>query len=108
MEESPIRCQSVLAEMESGLSNLQTKRKWYSPKRNLREGDVVLVKRHSGRNEWRLGLITKLHSSNDGYVRHVHLKVQPNGSSKSKIIHRSIHDLVLIIPSPELETPQLK
>ena len=66
------------------------------------------VKQDSGRNEWPLGLITKVHSSKDGYVRHVHLKLQPNGSSKSKIIHRSIHDLVLIIPSPELETPQLK
>lgn len=51
------------------LSTLQSHRKWMKDKPNLKEGNVVLLKdSQAHRNEWPMGLISKVLPSNDKKV----------------------------------------
>ena len=58
------------------LSNLQSRSKWSSSKRNMAVGDVVLVRddTNSHRNCWKLALVQKVLESKDGHVRTVQIK----------------------------------
>ncbi|KAK3517395.1 hypothetical protein QTP70_008938, partial [Hemibagrus guttatus] len=48
---------------------LQSRSKWQRERRNLREGDVVLLKdAQAKRNEWPMALVTKIFTSSDGKV----------------------------------------
>ena len=54
------------------LQTLQTRQKWIKPQRNLRIGDVVLVKDDDlPRNQWKLARVEETLPSEDGYVRKV-------------------------------------
>ncbi|KAK7922691.1 hypothetical protein WMY93_009593 [Mugilogobius chulae] len=62
------------------LSTLQSRRKWHSTRPNLQQGDVVLLKDPlAKRNQWPMGVIEKVHSSSDGLVRKVEVKVVKDG-----------------------------
>ena len=59
------------------LSTLQERQKWLYPQRNLRKGDLVLVKYdNSPRNQWPLGLIINAYPGKDGRVRSVQVKTR--------------------------------
>lgn len=84
------------------LQNLQRREKWNVPRRNLRVGDVVLVKNHSTpRLEWPLGLVMTANADDDGLVRRVGVRMgsgvlggRPN---KGLEIERPIQQLVLLV-----------
>ena len=59
------------------LPTLQERQKWLHPKRNLRVGDLVLV-RHDNTPcpRWPLGLIVNTYPGSDGLVRSVQVKTQ--------------------------------
>ena len=57
------------------LSHLQSRSKWTNSKRNMKEGDVVLLKDDSYRNEWKRAVVTKAHESDDGVVRSVTIRL---------------------------------
>ncbi|XP_066930773.1 uncharacterized protein [Clytia hemisphaerica] len=48
------------------LSHLQSRSKWTNSKRNMKEGDVVLLKDDSYRNEWKRAVVTRAHESDVG------------------------------------------
>ncbi|KAK3507778.1 hypothetical protein QTP70_000334 [Hemibagrus guttatus] len=52
------------------LATLQSRSKWQREQRNLREGDVVLLKdAQAKRNEWPMALVTKIFTSSDGKIK---------------------------------------
>jgi len=59
------------------LPTLQQRQKWLRPKRNLKVGDLVLVKHdNTVRLRWPLGLIVNTYQGSDGLVRSVQVKTQ--------------------------------
>ena len=57
------------------LPQLQIRQKWLRKRRNLTDGDVVLVSAdNSPRNTWPLGRVLKVHSDKKGIVRRVTIK----------------------------------
>lgn len=97
------------------LNNLQSREKWVKKKRNLKVGDVVMIKDDNlSRNRWRLGRISKAHEDDDGLVRKVRLTVgssdlDSKGVRTSKLIEldRPVHQLILLQETEEfpLEEP---
>ena len=83
-------------------------KKWFYPTRNIAVGDVVLMKESSSRKDWPLAVVTKTISSNDGLIRRVILRLRRNSSSsnKPKFLERSVHDLVLIVPTSNSAPPE--
>ncbi|XP_039617649.1 uncharacterized protein LOC120534260 [Polypterus senegalus] len=76
------------------LSTLQPRSKWQSGRPNLKSGDVVLVWNcQSKRNDWPLGLVTKVFPSEDGRVRKVEVKVCRDNETRLRDIQ--ISELVL-------------
>ena len=56
------------------LPTLQPRRKWHNASRNLREGDLVLLRcKDAPRNNWPHARITKAQADQDGKVRKVEL-----------------------------------
>jgi hypothetical protein len=56
------------------LSQLQHRNKWQDSKRNLREGDVILLRDKTlYRNEWSVGIAEKVIPSDDDVVRKVEI-----------------------------------
>ena len=56
------------------LSQLQSRAKWTTARRNIRGDDIVLLRDDSHRNEWKRAIVTKAHASDDGIVRTVTIK----------------------------------
>lgn len=80
------------------LSTVQCRRKWHSTRRNLEEGDVVLLKdKQARRNEWPMGRILKTYPSKDGLVRKMEVKVTSHHPPKTCL--RPSSELVLLLES---------
>ena len=63
-------------------------KKWFHPRHNLKEGDVVLiVEPNASRGEWPLGRVIEAYPVDDGLVRVVKVKV------KNKEYLRPVHRL---------------
>ena len=88
------------------VQSLQLRSKWFRPRRDLKVGDVVVIKDDSlPRNSWRLGRITQVKESLDSHVRSVILQVGDReldkyGKRINKIVllERPVHKLVLLVP----------
>lgn len=79
------------------LATLQERRKWTDKRRNLEEGDVVLLKDSNVKcNEWPIGLIVKAIPSSDDNVRKVEVKIIREGSAK--VYLRPVSEVVLLLP----------
>ena len=82
------------------LQTLQSRRKWKYPSQNIKEGDIVLLRNNTPRNEWPMCRVTGRKLSRDGLVRSVTV-VPANKNKKDttpRPLERSIQDLVLLIP----------
>ncbi|XP_070541656.1 uncharacterized protein [Ptychodera flava] len=87
------------------LLNLQAKKKWQDTKRNLKVGDVVLLREDDAfRNQWKLARVIETLCDDDGLIRRVkilmgdrHLSKQGKRLNKEVILERPIHKLVLLI-----------
>ena len=87
------------------LQNLQTRKKWQSPKRNLQVGDIVIDKEDDlPRNQWMLARVVKTHTSEDGLVRKVEIEkatrdLDTKGKRKNQLsrYERPIHKLVVLV-----------
>ena len=78
------------------LNSLQRFNKWRLLRRNLRVGDIVLVKdNHTPPCQWPLGLITSTHPGPDQLVRVVSVK------TKTGTFTRPIVKLCLLLPAKE-------
>lgn len=70
------------------LPNLNVRKKWFHPRHNLKEGDVVLiVEPNASRGEWPLGCVIEAYPGDDGLVRVVKVK------AKNKEYLRPVHRL---------------
>lgn len=79
---------------EEVLANLQTRNKWYNIKKNLKIGDMVIVKKENmPPATWCLGRVIKIFTAeNDGLVRAAIIKTT-NGQ-----LERNIDKLILLPP----------
>ncbi|XP_074629552.1 uncharacterized protein LOC141887167 [Acropora palmata] len=81
------------------LQSMQTRTKWQGTRRNLRPGDVVLVREEGPyRNDWPIGRVSKAMESDDGRVRRAQEEVVRDGTKKTFL--RPIKELVLLVPAP--------
>lgn len=79
------------------LPTLQLCRKWTETKRDVKEGDIVLLKDNQAtRNKWPMAKITAVSPGRDGRIREVELKVSEQGSIKT--FRRLISEVVLLLP----------
>lgn len=70
------------------LPSLNVRKKWFHPRHNLKEGDVVLiVEPNANRGEWPLGRVMEAYPGDDGLVRVVRVK------AKNKEYVRPVHRL---------------
>ena len=84
------------------LQSLQPRRKWTETQRDLRVGDVVLMRDEAQhRNDWPLGRISEAIRSEDDRVRKVKVEVARDGERKTYL--RPIKELVLLLPNDGAE-----
>lgn len=84
---------------------LQQRQKWQHPRRNIQEGDVVLIKDdQAARCDWRLARVVEAIESTDGLVRSAKLRVgDPHLDKKGKrvgtvtYLERPVQKLVLLV-----------
>lgn len=82
------------------LGTLQSPRKWFHKRPNIKEGDIVLLKdKQVKRSEWPMGIIVKAVPSTDGLVRKVEVKTVQHGTTK--IYHRPISEVVYLLSSDQ-------
>ncbi|XP_045167568.2 uncharacterized protein LOC123530855 [Mercenaria mercenaria] len=92
------------------LQNLQVRKKWTSVKRNLSNGDIVLVRDDNlARNNWKIGRVQEVFKDSDGLVRKVRLALgtaclDKTGKRNNPIVYmeRPIHKLVLLKETEEI------
>ena len=78
------------------IPTLQTRRKWQHEERNLKAGDIVLLKDdQSCRNDWPIGLVINAIKSDDGNVRKAEIRVIREG--KANVYTRPLSELVHLI-----------
>ena len=72
--------------------------KWHTEQRNLKIGDVVLVQDSNlVRGKWRMAVVSKSESSEDGRVRGVKLQYKSENNTPIEI-ERAVQRLILLVP----------
>ena len=67
------------------LPTLQQRKKWNLPRRNLREGDLVLLADETyPRGKWPLARVVEVMTSQDGYVRSAKVKTSSTVATRAK------------------------
>ncbi len=87
------------------LANIALRQKWHTPRRNLRVGDIVVMKGDEAhRNEWRLARVTGTTTDKDGLVRKVKICLGDRklGKREERLhkmseVERPIQKLVLLL-----------
>lgn len=80
------------------LQSLQRRPKWTATRRNLRVGDIVLLRDDAQRrNNWPLGRVTEAIESEDGRVRKANVEIARDG--EKKVYLRPIKELTLLLPN---------
>ena len=73
--------------------------KWWKPERDLKEGNVVLFQKETGKemdNRWSLGRIDQLDVGRDGLARNAIVKYQNASENFARFTDRSVRSLVKI------------
>ncbi|XP_038070490.1 uncharacterized protein LOC119739571 [Patiria miniata] len=87
------------------LSSLTSRQKWHTPRRNIKVGDVVLLKdEEAPRMEWPLAIVIETIENDDGLVRRArvrvgtkHLDKEGRRTGKPSILERPIQKLILLL-----------
>jgi hypothetical protein len=78
------------------LPQLQQRQKWTDSQRDLRNGDLVLLKDKSiCRTQWQIGRIVNAIKISDDHVRKVEVRIIVNG--KPTVYTRPISELILLV-----------
>jgi hypothetical protein len=90
------------------VQDLQMRQKWHTSKRNLRPGDIVLVKdENQFRGNWVIGRVEKVTPGDDGLVRKVYLALPSLIDDEGKrigavqYIERPIQKLILLVEADD-------
>ena len=82
------------------LYNLQKRAKWFKIKKNMKPGDLIMLRDKTGpRNSWPLGRVVSVKKSADGLVRSVEVvikKTSPDGTLKTFSYSRPISEIVFL------------
>ena len=79
------------------LQQLQLRQKWTKERREIRVGDIVVLKEDDlVRNHWRIARVIDVKPGEDGHVRKVSLRM-----SDSSVLDRPIHKLVVLVENNE-------
>ncbi|XP_030274392.1 uncharacterized protein LOC115582541 [Sparus aurata] len=82
------------------LAALQMRKKWQGEKRNVQEGDVILLKDGQiERNEWPIGLIMRTLPSADNRVRKVEVKIMKQGVAETYL--RPVTEVIVLLSDRE-------
>ena len=91
--------------MRDFFPTLIVRNKWHAEKRNVRVGDIVLVKNINViRGQWKFAQVVTAAPGSGGKVRNVSLRYksgQPGvkyHGQRDSFIDRSVHDIVAILP----------
>lgn len=84
---------------------LQSRQKWHREERNIREGDIVILKDDDTvRGDWRLGRVVDVIVDEDKLVRRVKLLMADSALSavgkrltRPTVLERPIHKLTLLL-----------
>ena len=78
------------------LASLQGRRKWNDQQRNVKQGDIVLLKdKDLQHSDWPMGSISKARPSTDELVRQVEVRIWRNGQHHTYT--RPITDIVVLV-----------
>ena len=89
---------------------LQSRTKWVARKRNMKEGDMVIISDNVSKphSQWRLGRIENLCQSEDGLVRKVKLRMVDTHLDRFgrrtkhfSFLERPMHNIVLLISAED-------
>jgi len=82
------------------LATLQEREKWKKHRRNLRIGDMILLKEEIGQVNRPMGRVTEVFPDNQGHVRSVKIKMENN-----REVLRPISKIVLLLESEIVRNP---
>ena len=72
--------------------------KWHTEKRNLREGDVVLVQdANLMRGKWRMAVVKLAVPSEDNRIRRVMISYRSENNTEI-VVQRAVQRLILLVP----------
>ena len=84
------------------LPSLVPSYKWRQRHRNVKEGDVCLIRyKKEKRATYRLGRVTEVEKGEDGLVRKAVLKYKLSGEKNFRTVSRPIHGIAVIVPVEE-------
>ena len=87
--------------------SLIVRQKWHTGHRSIAIGDIVLIQDTNAiRGQWKLGRVSEVEKSKDGYVRNCHVKYKLLNSDSSinkrfTTIRRAVQRLIVILPVEE-------
>ncbi|XP_051792767.1 uncharacterized protein LOC127530320 [Acanthochromis polyacanthus] len=87
------------------LSQIATRQRWHTPRRNLKVGDIVVEKADDlPRNEWRLAKVVETVTDTDGLVRRVKIRLgdqkigkEGQRSERPSIVERPVQKLIVLL-----------
>ncbi|XP_061185011.1 uncharacterized protein LOC133193026 [Saccostrea echinata] len=80
------------------LQSLQVRRKWKHTVKNIRVGDIILLKDNEAqRNHWPTGLVERVFPSDDGLVRKLEVRIMKDGQLRTYV--RPISEIVFLCHS---------
>ena len=90
---------------KSYLMSLQERQKWNKPRRNIKVGDIVLLKDDTtARNRWRTARVEEARQDDDGLVRNVkvvvgdtHLNKKGQRVRNQSVLERPIQKIILLL-----------
>ena len=84
------------------LLDLQKRRKWTVERKNLKPGDLVLIREKScKRYNWPTGIVESVNPSRDGLVRRAILRtVKPHRGAAVTFVERPVTELVFLEGAP--------
>lgn len=80
--------------------SLMIHQKWHVQKRNLRIGDIVLIRdTNAVRGQWQLGQVKKVYPSTlDNLIRKVEVRYKVPSNKKCSTVIRAVQSLVVLLP----------
>ncbi|XP_037774346.1 uncharacterized protein LOC119570828 [Penaeus monodon] len=91
------------------LQSLQSRDKWIKPRRNVKIGDIVIVKdQNETRNHWKMGRVSEVICDEDGHVRKTKIMMSDSCLDKNgkrikefTYVERPIHSLIMLLEYKE-------
>ena len=81
--------------------------KWLQRHRNVKIGDICLIRYKGIRSTYRLGRVIEARPGEDGLVRKVKLQYKLPEETSFRIVERTIHGVAVIVPIEEQDNKEM-